>query len=163
MENESIVKKLKEQEASIDWDKALKCTFCREWITINSNGVLEKEELDFKEEYWEKYKDKLKGVGFKDPNSVNLSLTPYEKECIEDLDGVLLVFKIGNEDNPATTKMLNNFAATVTNLATEKTKVLITHHRVGIEKINLPKLKNIENKLLTEQKEEPIVFDDEFL
>lgn len=161
MNEEAIKEKLHKQIKEINWDKAMNCPICREWIVLCANTFGTKEEVAYKDDYWDKYKVQLKSNGFSDETMV--SLTEYEKECIEDLDGVVLFFRIGTEEKPATNNTLQKFAKTVEKLNSNKTKVIIVPHTVQLEKVNLPTLKRIENKLLTDKTESCVVDIDELL
>lgn len=161
MNTETITKKLKEQVEHIDWDKVISCPICREWIVLSSKGILTKEELEFKNKYWERHGHKLREQGF--DNDISLDLTSYQLECIEDLDGVLLMFKVGDDSMPATNETILNFAKCVDDLQSDKIKVIISPHNVELQKVNLPSLQKLENHLLSEKKEEPMIMMDDFI
>jgi len=141
----------------------LSCPISREWIVLCSENFSTEEEIKYKEEYWAKYKNKLKENGF--DNDTTVVLSSYEKEIIQDLDGALLLFKIGTSKAPATDKILNEFAKVVEQMDLDNCKVLVVPHNVELQKVHLPALKKLENKILSEKKEqESFVIDmDELL
>ena len=70
MDEQDIKDKLNKQVESINWDGAMSCPICREWIILSSRQFSTAEEVKYKENYWDEYSAKLKAQGFiNDTNS----------------------------------------------------------------------------------------------
>ena len=89
---------------SIDFEKVVNCTICREWVTMCSKSYMnDTEALIYKEYYWKEHANVLKTAGFENRYELFKALTETEVELLKDLDGSLLIVKVGNDTYPART------------------------------------------------------------
>jgi hypothetical protein len=76
-------------------------------------------------------------------------------ESEKDLEGCLLVVKLGSPENPASSEEISEFKESLHDVFknVRGIKVLVVPHNFSIEKISLPQLRNLESEVLksTEQ------------
>jgi len=77
-------------------------------------------------------------------------------------DGSLLVVTVGNQNSPATKSDMERVAETVNEIfeGVNGISVLIVPHLIGIERLTLPALRNIQSKVVNSwNDDEPIIID----
>lgn len=130
---------------------------CNKWISYNSvedtNSTAEwyKE----KQSFWEENREHLESNGFKYNSNLGSALDEVNlmKVKEDDLEGCLLVVKIGNSERPASPddinlayKMLNEVLDGVKGV-----RVIVAHHAFEITKISLPQLRTLQSAILTSE------------
>lgn len=125
---------------------------CHKWIVYSMAGD-EKKPADWyreKQSYWEKNSVYLEGKGFTYGSNVGNALDEISLMKQEELEGSLLVVKIGNKKRTATPddiklayKMLKEVLEGVKGV-----RVIVVHHAFDVTQISLPQLRNLQSAVL---------------
>jgi len=137
------------------------CPICRKWMAFCiAEPTDELQESDSKkievwyrekQDFWDKNKDYLKSKGFLYESNITKALDTVTIDNEKNLEGCLLVVRIGSENRPAGPDDINN-AYNMVNKALDKVKgvrVIVTHHEFHIEKISLPQLREVQSAVLS--------------
>ena len=136
----------------IDVKDIVKDPICTQWIaycTVEDN----KRPVDWykdKQTFWEVNQTHLENNGFTYGTSMGTALDDVELIKEKELEGSLLVVKIGSDSRPASPDDIN-LAHKMLNEVLEGVKgvrVVVTHHAFDITKISLPQLRNLQSAVL---------------
>ena len=125
---------------------------CQQWITYSTAEDSNHPAEWFKEKqtFWEENQTHLESNGFNYATNIGSALDQVEIMKEEELEGCLLVVKIGNQDRPASPddinlayKMLNEVLDGVKGV-----RVVVTHHAFDISKVALPQLRALQSAVL---------------
>lgn len=143
----------KEEKSALNTKEILDDPICMQWVTF-CLAEDQKETADWyrkKTDFWTANQDHLKNFGFTYDGNLVHSLDSLALEKIEDMQGCLLVVKVGNDAKPAgandidlATKLIGDALADISGV-----RVLITHHAIDIKKISLPQLRRLQSEVLT--------------
>jgi len=158
----------------LDIEDIKKDPTCQQWISYclsepsNDNPRMYSEWIKEKQKFWETHSNHLTPMGFSYEAGLSKALdfidvTRHQKE---DLEGCLLVVKIGSDARPATAQDIEGTYKILKDAleGIKGVRVVITHHNFSIEKVALPQLRRIQSEILTsfEDKEtnsNPIISD----
>jgi hypothetical protein len=138
---------------NINIEKIMDDPICKKWIAYSTteDDKNPAEWFQEKQSYWEENEAHLKKNGFQYSTNIGSALDQVEIMKEEDLEGCLLVVKIGNQDRPASPddinlayKMLNEVLDGVKGV-----RVVVTHHAFDITKISLPQLRALQSSILS--------------
>lgn len=134
-------------------DKLLEDPICQKWILYSTAEDSDHPAEWFKEKqaFWEENQEHLQKNGFDYTTNIGSALDQIELMKEEELEGCLLVFKIGNQERPASPddinlayKMLNEVLNGVKGV-----RVIVTHHAFDITKVPLPQLRILQSAILS--------------
>ena len=137
---------------SIDIEKIMEDPLCQKWVTYSAAQDTEKPAEWYREKqtFWEENHELLEANGFTYGSNMSGALDQVEALKSEELEGSLLVVKIGNQERPASPddinlayKMLNEVLDGVKGV-----RVVVTHHAFDITKISLPQLRSLQSAVL---------------
>jgi len=136
----------------INVDDIVNDPVCQKWISYSTAEDTKQpaEWFTEKQKFWEEHQEHLEGNGFTYGTNMGAALDQVEIMKEEELEGCLLVVKIGNQDRPASPddinlayKMLNEVLDGVKGV-----RVVVTHHAFDISKISLPQLRALQSAVL---------------
>jgi len=136
----------------LDIEKVNKDPICQKWITYSFAEDTDKPSEWYKEkqEYWEKNQHHLEANGFTYGTNMSKALDEVSVVKEGDLEGCLLVVRIGNDNRPASPQdielaynMLNEALVGVKGV-----RVIVTHHAFAVEKVSLPQLRALQSAVL---------------
>lgn len=126
---------------------------CRQWIYY---GLIEQSEKtnDFfqeKQNFWEENKKHLQKYGFRYSSNIMSALDEISSQSESDLEGSLLIVKVGNDRYPASAQDIAMAQDMIENVldGIKGVRVLITPHSFDITKISLPQLRCMQSAILT--------------
>lgn len=152
---------------TIDPKQILDDPIARQWVVFclaedqNETGEWYKEKLSF----WSTNQDYLKTLGFSYEGNIAHSLDSLTIEKIEDMQGCLLVVKVGNDAKPAGPNDIDLACKLISDALDDVTgvRVLVTHHAIEFKKISLPQLRRLQSEVLSSTMDEaqhnPIIGD----
>jgi len=139
--------------ATIDIDKIAKDEICQKWITY-CMAQDSKEPVEFfeaKQDYWESNQTHLEENGFHYSKNIGSALDEVSVMKDGELEGNLLVVKLGNDLHPASpddinlaTKMLKDLLDGVKGV-----RAIVVHHLFDISKISLPQLRFLQSAVMS--------------
>jgi hypothetical protein len=133
-------------------DELMEDPICQKWISYSTaeDADHSAEWFKAKQSFWEENQEHLESHGFDYATNIGSALDQIELMKEEDLEGCLLVVKIGNQERPASPddinlayKMLNEVLDGVKGV-----RVVVTHHAFDISKIPLPQLRVLQSAIL---------------
>lgn len=137
---------------ALNIEELQKDEICQKWITYLSTEDKKRptEWYADKQKYWEQNAKYLESKGFSYKQNIGTALDEVSVMKDKDLEGSLLVVKIGNNERPASNedvnlahKMLNDVLSDVKGV-----RVVVTHHAFDIQKISLPQLRSLQSEVL---------------
>jgi len=155
----------------IETNEIENCSICRTWITYciaePSGEDQKKTETWYKEKqaFFNTNQAHLESKGYSYTAGIAKALDFVDVEKQNNLEGTLLVVRVGSETRPASPtdiemayKMINDALEDVRGV-----RVLVTHHNFQIEKISLPQLRHLQSAVLASTDssfdENPIIRD----
>ena len=136
----------------IDVGNIVKDSICTQWIaycTAEDN----KQPVDWykeKQTFWEVNQTHLEDNGFTYGTNMGTALDNVELMKETELEGSLLVVKIGNDSHPASPDDINLAHKMLCEVleGVKGVRVVVTHHTFDITKISLPQLRNLQSAVL---------------
>jgi hypothetical protein len=133
--------------------KLMKDDICKQWIlyaTRQPNKTKTTAWYKEKQDYWNDNHDYLKSKGFDYDLNINYAMDFVKCQKEEDLEGCLLIFKVGSKENPASISDLEDTGELIkkTLSGIKGVKVLITHHAFDVQKVTLPQIKKIQTDVI---------------
>ncbi|MFA7219198.1 MAG: hypothetical protein WC119_01665 [Synergistaceae bacterium] len=133
-------------------ESLMKDPVCHKWLSFSTAVDSDQPAEWFKEKqtFWEENQEHLKSFGFEYASNIGRALDTVEIMKEDDLEGSLLVVKVGNSERPASPddinlahKMLNDVLDGVKGI-----RVVVTHHAFDITKISLPQIRSLQSAIL---------------
>lgn len=133
------------------------CPICSEWVTYcisipkeDSEETVIQTFFNGKQEFWDKNSTHLKKHGYTYDASITKALDFVEIEKVNDLEGCLLVVRLGSADCPAPPSEIKSAYAMMSQAleGVSGVRVVITDHKFAIEKISLPQLRRLQSSVL---------------
>jgi len=161
----------KKEIANIDVDKVQECPTCRKWMAIcltepNFETHRKYEAwIKSKQKFWAENKVYLESMGFHYESAMSKALDFIElsKQQRKDLEGCLLVVKIGSDARPASPQEIE-ITQKIFSEALDDVKgirVIITASSFNMEKVSLPQLRRLQSEVLssfeTNESSNPII------
>ena len=164
--NTSNTSKTNEKQG-LDPKKIAKDKICQEWMAfcIAEDQDSTVEWYRKKANFWQQNEEHLKNNGFTYSSNISHALDFVDVQKVKDLEGCLLIVKIGNEMRPASKEDIDASYAMLeqTFKGIPGIRVLVTHHCIDVQKITLPQLRRLQSEILnSEEKEDggnPIIKD----
>ena len=134
------------------------CEVCKAWMTFcvaeppeeSTAETIEKWYRE-KQAYWNANEKHLAKNGYVYDSSIVKSLDIVELEKVNDLEGSLLIVRVGSDNRPAPTSEIE-YAYQMMEKALEGVKgvrVIITDHKFTVEKVSLPQLRMLQSSVLS--------------
>jgi len=147
-----MAKKSEKKSEGINIDEVVKDPICQKWITYSTAQDPDQPVEWFKDKasFWEEQQTYLEERGFTYGTNIGSALDQVTIMKQEELEGCLLIVKIGSDERPASPDDIN-LAYKMLNEVLEGVKgvrVIVTHHAFGIEKISLPQLRALQSSVL---------------
>jgi hypothetical protein len=143
----------------INIEKIKECPICQKWITYcltepsSDNPRMYGSWIRDKQKFWEDNTTYLTSMGFNYEAGLCKALDFIEitKHQKEDLEGCLLIVKVGNENKPATPQEIETTYKIIKDAldGVKGVRVVITQHNFTVEKIALPQLRRLQSEILT--------------
>lgn len=148
-----------------------RCKICQKWIDYclrepsYDNSHIYNTWLNEKRKYWKANSEHLEKMGFNYDAGLCKALDYIEisKHQREDLEGCLLVIKVGSDKKPATPKEIEVTHKVIKDAlaGVRGVKVIITQHSFTMDKVALPQLRRLQSEILTsfepEENSNPII------
>ena len=144
---------------NIDIAKIKSCPICQEWIAYcltepsSDNSKVYGAWIRDKQKFWENNTTYLTSMGFNYEAGLCKALDFIEisKHQKEDLEGCLLIVKVGNENKPATPQEVETTYKILKDAidGVKGVRIIITQHNFSVEKIPLPQLRRLQSEILT--------------
>lgn len=136
-----------------DIDKIMGDEVAKKWVVLcmAENKENPKQWFKDKDAYWKLHAKHLEDFGFNFNGSITHALDNTLIEKIEDMEGCLLVVKIGTTEQPASANDVE-IAHKVMEQAlngVDGVRCIISHHALDIRKISLPQLRKIQSEVLS--------------
>ncbi len=136
-----------------DIEKIMSDEVAKQWTTLCLAENTQDPAKWFKDksEFWRQNSAHLESFGFSFKGEINHALDTVLVEKLEDLQGSLLLVRVGTDAQPAATtdielaqKIMSEALAGV-----EGVRVIISHHAIDIKKVSLPQLRKLTSEVLT--------------
>ena len=140
------------KEVKLDVEKLSQDPICQKWLTYSIAEDTDKPHDWYREkqDYWEANQAHLEESGFSYGSNMSKALDEVSIIKEGDLEGCLLIVRIGNDNRPASPQdielaynMLNEALVGVKGV-----RVIVTHHAFHIEKVSLPQLRALQSSVL---------------
>ena len=104
-----------------------------------------------KQEFWKKNEAHLGSKGFNFNSSIVNALDTVKAELHPNMEGSLLIFKIGSNERPAGLPEIDAAYKQIDQAldGVKGIRVMVTHHLFSVEKISLPQLRNLQSSVLS--------------
>lgn len=136
-----------------DVEKIMADEICKKWVCLcmADNTIVPKKWFDEKHDYWKENSKHLEKFGFSYGNNITHALDSVLVEKIEDMEGCLLVVKIGTDDQPATATDVELACKVIEDAldGISGVRAIVSHHALDIKKINLPQLRKLKSEILS--------------
>jgi hypothetical protein len=151
-----VIETIKTHSMDIETVKA--CSICSEWVTYcvsmpkeDSEQTVIENFFNGKQDFWDKNAEHLKNHGYTYDASITKALDFVSCEKVNDLEGCLLIFRIGSNECPAPPSEIKNAYAMISQAldGVKGVRVIITNHKFTIEKISLPQLRRLQSSVLS--------------
>ena len=135
-----------------DIDKIMGDPLAKKWVYICMAENKENPKQWFKEknDFWKEHSKHLETFGFNFNGGITHALDNALIERIDDMEGCLLVVRVGTNEQPAAAADVE-LAQKVIEQALDGIdgiRVIISHHALDIKKISLPQLRKIQSEVL---------------
>ena len=134
-------------------DELIKDPICQKWITYN---VAEEKDQPFnwykeKQKFWEDNREHLTNNGFEYASSIGSAIDQIELMKKDNIEGSLLIFKIGSNEYPADPDDIQMAYKMVTDTLgdVKGVRVMVTHHAFDVTKVSLPQLRALQSSVLS--------------
>ena len=104
-----------------------------------------------KQDFWRKHHEFLSGKGFDYNAGIVNALDFVEVEKKDNMEGCLLIVKIGSDERPAGPAEVETAYKMILDAldGVKGIRVIVTHHLFDVQKITLPQLRNLQSEILT--------------
>lgn len=135
-----------------DIDKIMADATAKKWVYLCMAENRENPTQWFKEknDFWKQNSTHLETFGFNFNGNITHALDNALIDKIEDMEGCLLVVRVGTNEQPASTTDVE-LAHRVMEQALEGltgVRVIISHHALDVKKISLPQLRKVQSEVL---------------
>ena len=125
---------------------------CKEWIMYCAVNFDEEESTEWfteRQKFWEANRKHLEDNKLYYDSSLKKTIDSINCETVEDLEGALLIVKVGNADNFPSPDDIENTTIVMNDLLEniKGMKLVVVPYYVNFEKISLPKLREIESAI----------------
>lgn len=155
----------------INAEEVKKCSICQNWITYCLSEPTYEDRHTYstwvraKQSFWDANKGYLESMGFNYEAGLCKALDFIElnKHQRQDLEGCLLIVKVGSKDKPATPQEVEMTYKLMKDALDDVkgVRVIIAQHTFSIEKVALPQLRRLQSEILTsfepEENSNPII------
>ena len=136
----------------INIDSIVKDPICQKWISFSTaeDSKQPAEWFKDKQSFWEENQEHLENYGFSYGTNIGGALDEIALIKESELEGCLLIVKIGNNARPASPDDIN-LAYRMLNEVLDGVKgvrVVVTHHAFDISKVSLPQLRSLQSAVL---------------
>ena len=134
------------------------CPICKTWMTYCISEPPEETEMKLvekwckdKQKYWDDNEKHLQDNGYSYDSGIMKALDFVNAEKVNDLEGSLLIVRIGSDDRPAPSSEIENAYALLEKAleGVKGVRVIITDHKFTIEKVSLPQLRRLQSSVLS--------------
>lgn len=135
-----------------DIDKIMADPIAKKWVYLCMAENKESPAQWFKEknDFWKENSTHLETFGFKFNGGITHALDSVLVEKIEDMEGCLLVVRVGTNEQPANTNDVELAQKVMIEAldGVEGVRVIISHHALDIKKLSLPQLRKVQSEVL---------------
>lgn len=134
-------------------DELIKDPICQKWITYNATEEKGQPFNWFKEKqkFWEDNREHLTTHGFEYASSLGSAIDQVELMRKDNIEGSLLLFKIGSDEYPADPDDIQMAYKMVTDTLgdVKGVRVMVTHHAFDVTQVSLPQLRALQSSVLS--------------
>lgn len=136
-----------------DIDKIMEDELAKKWICLCMSEDKENPTKWFNEKsaFWKTNSRHLESFGFSYNGGINHALDSVLVEKIEDMEGCLLIVRVGTDEQPATAtdvelahKVIEQALDGISGI-----RVIVSHHALDIKKLSLPQLRKVQSEVLS--------------
>lgn len=136
-----------------DLEKIMSNSVAKQWVYLcmaeNKDNLAQW--FKDKNEYWKQHSSELEPFGFTFSGGITHALDQVLIEKVEDLEGCLLLIRVGTDAQPAATTDIELAHKVIAQAleGVDGVRVIISHHAIDIKKVSLPALRKLQSEVLS--------------